>query len=469
MDNFLTITVSLIFFIIAGFFIYNDYQTDNDFDISKGLHNNLYYAELFDPIYYSYGYEEYKNIYKQPSLKKYDECAEYNLDLYPENFLTELEKSQKAHNVYFKNPTHDNAHNMIDKQYDTAFAYIKDNERFLQSLLDIDDDINFIMSNNKIISLQDMRDYFKYNIENGYAMVDKINERSKTYLHSNYSSYNLEDIPNFQLSNTDTINKKDILTKNEALKMFKIYVNASKDDIKTQKKLDDYTIDDLFLAKIPLSCYDEYVPVYGVDDDIYANMFYANIYGETGVVEDYKYRDEWYMPFAACMCPFVEEDRINWYLIKDVAEELKTNEYLGQNIIEQKFIDSPTYLNLGILSDYYESEIKKAFLNNKITPITNNMWHLFNKINTKYYLYNEVYDVIDVYESMSYFEDSSDNVCEEYQNYVIVESMFHLNYMRWSKSVFILDDTILLDDYTERQYSVNITDEKEFIYGILHN
>ena len=132
---------------------------NNNFDIENGINNQFYYEELFDPIYYSYNYENYKNIYSQPNLKKYNDCAEYELDLYPDNFLNALEKSQKAHNIYFKNPSHDNMHYMVEAQYDTAFAYIEDNKRFIQSLLDIEEDVNFVMSNDEIITVSKLREY----------------------------------------------------------------------------------------------------------------------------------------------------------------------------------------------------------------------------------------------------------------------------------------------------------------------
>ena len=442
---------------------------NNNFDIENGINNQFYYEELFDPIYYSYNYENYKNIYSQPNLKKYNDCAEYELDLYPDNFLNALEKSQKAHNIYFKNPSHDNMHYMVEAQYDTAFAYIEDNKRFIQSLLDIEEDVNFVMSNDEIITVSKLREYLQKNIDNGYAMIEKINKRSQSNGHSIYTEYNLEQYPNPELSKTDNIDLTNIITDDEALKLFKLYVKNSKDDISTQKKLDSYNVEDIFLTKIPLKCYDEYTEVYGVDDDIYAHMFYANIYGKTGIVEQYKYNEVWDMPFAGCNCPFIEEDRINWYLMKYIKDKILTNKYLGDSRIEKKFINSPTYTNSKIVSDYYEKELKIAFLKNNITNKHNEMWRLYNQINTKYFLYDEAANDINHKESLKYFEGPSDNVCEEYQNYVFVESMFHLNFMRWSESVFILNNDIELDKYEDRQYTINITDEKKFLYEVLEN
>ena len=198
-------------------------------------------------------------------------------------------------------------------------------------------------------------------------------------------------------------------------------------------------------------------------------MFYANIYGKTGIVEQYKYNEVWDMPFAGCNCPFIEEDRINWYLMKYIKDKILTNKYLGDSRIEKKFINSPTYTNSKIVSDYYEKELKIAFLKNNITNKHNEMWRLYNQINTKYFLYDEAANDINHKESLKYFEGPSDNVCEEYQNYVFVESMFHLNFMRWSESVFILNNDIELDKYEDRQYTINITDEKKFLYEVLEN
>jgi len=443
--------------------------SNNNFNIRNGLHDQMYYAELFDPIYYSYNFEEHQNIYSQPKLNRYSECAEYELDLYPEDFLKELEKSQITHNRYFRNPTHDNLHLMIDQQYNTAFAYIADNQKFLQSLLDIDEEINFVMQNDKVITLENLRQYFIKNIDNGYAMVEKIHNREKKYSHKGTSIYNIESYPMPQLSRTDTIDISDMLTKDEALKMLKLYVESSKDDVSTQKKIDSYTVNDLFLTKIPLTCYDgKYTEIYGVDDDFYAHMFYANIHGQTGIVEDYKYKGVWDMPFAGCNCPFIEEDRISFYLIKYIQEEIITNEYLGETNIEKKFINSPTYNNMKIVSDLYEKEIKLSLMSNNIDKETNAMWRVYNQINTKYFLYDEAYNDINPKESMKYFEGPSDDICEEYQNYVLVESMFHLNFMRWSEAVFILDDTMELEDYTERENKINISDERDFLYNILN-
>jgi hypothetical protein len=39
--------------------------------------------------------------------------------------------------------------------------------------------------------------------------------------------------------------------------------------------------------------------------------------------------------------------------------------------------------------------------------------------------------------SFAYFEDSTRDLCKEYQNVVFVESLFYLTFMPWSKSVYI--------------------------------
>lgn len=437
-------------------------------DVIYNQANSYYYLELFDPIYFSYGFE-YDNIQRLDfDTGKYSSCSDYSIDLFPDNFYKQLEKTNELYITYYNNPNHETAHDVINQQRETALAYIDDNERFLKSLTDIDEETTFSMTNGKFITLAEVREYINQNIFNGYNILEELQQR-QIKLHRQ-EEYNLLSAPSVSLSMSNNIDKQYLLDDEQALELLRLYVVASKDDISTQKKVSKYSTDDLFLAEIPLTC-ENNIPenVYGVDDDFYAHMFYGDYDGDINIVEDYETRGELYMPIASCNCPYSEEDRVNWYLIKHIHEDIEKNGFTEYENYERKFLHEPTYKNVLLLSDVYEKELKNSFYYDTKNEDHLLMWKRMNKINTKFFLIDELLDDINLQESSKYFNTDAKNICDEYQNYVIVESMYHLTFMQWSDAVFRDDVELPYDDDTSYEIfvSVEIDDNKKFINDLL--
>ena len=75
--------ILLFAFLGGGLFLFNSVAGEvpsekySSFDINEGLHKQYYYAELFDPIYYSNGFE-YKYFSYPEIPEKYSECSVFN-------------------------------------------------------------------------------------------------------------------------------------------------------------------------------------------------------------------------------------------------------------------------------------------------------------------------------------------------------------------------------------------------------
>jgi hypothetical protein len=432
----LSIIVSILLIVVSS----ND-NTIPDIDIQVNLADGFYYKQLLEPIYLSHGFS-YSDV--EPlrlSTRKYSSCTDSNIYLFPNEFLIELSDTQFYYTKYLNNPTHENGHRLLNQQKDTAFAYINDNQEFLRVLTDFDYDELFGLPNGKSISLKELRLYIRQNIANGYLVLEELQTR-EYMLHDN-PDYFYNSNSASSLSTTHTIDNTYLIDEESALSLLKQYVLESADDKTAHKKVDSYTEEDLFLAEIPITCEDGMnANVYGVDDDIYAHMFYGDYDGPINFIDDITQRGKLYMPIAACNCPYSEEDRVNWYVVKHIVEDLYDTGYTQFVDIERKLQEQPTYNNLNILSDLYTHQVKQDIMLNQVSDNTSLMWRRANQIDTKFFIYPELIDDINYKESSTYFTSESQNLCVEFQNYILVESLYHLNFMRWSPAVFITDEPL---------------------------
>jgi len=133
----------------------------------------------------------------------------------------------------------------------------------------------------------------------------------------------------------------------------------------------------------------------------------------------------------------------------------------GYDIIVTDFNGNDLYFERSVWS---QSE-KKLILYLKLD--------VSSSYNTKFYIYYELYDDIHYEEGMSFFGKSLnvEDVCDEYADFLIVETYFHLNFMSWSNAVYIGDNKYVGKAYTH--YNIEkldfVKDKLSFIESNINN
>ncbi|MAH45331.1 hypothetical protein CMI37_05855 [Candidatus Pacearchaeota archaeon] len=402
----------------------------------------FYYINVFEPLYFSpvdtyeqLEFDKFKPISDYSFFNQFRSCSDNHIDLYPDDFLRMLKKSELKHIKFFNNPTRTSANNLLQQQRKTAHAYLSDIDRFYKSLEGIGKEENFMMPDTQLLTITNLKQILVDFRENTYAILVELDRREKIL--TGGEQYIVEHDKQVDCGAFDEVDTRYTLTPEIAKDLFLYYIDTSKDPQSEYNRAEQIPVSDFNSYLIELNCYNDYYDyVYGVDADMYGHMFMAKYDSSAhDVLDFYERNGNFDMPFTSCFCPFVEEDRINWYLIDYFnTDEDHEEEEIG--CMEHSFSHNPTQRNLDRWANENEQHMKRAY-HTKEWDNFDTLWKEKTQIETKFFLFTEAMDDINPGYSFAYFEDSTRDLCKEYQNVVFVESLFYLTFMPWSKSVYI--------------------------------
>ena len=456
-DVIITIIVCCFFLFL---FVIDDDESSimtNDFDIKtqenfKSINEyNFYKKTLYEPILFSPLNNQNQNAFMDiidisdsSYIKRYENKYDFEFYVKPKRFYTNLENLNVAYYRYYHTPTKKNAYLLTKQQRLTIMSYIEDINTFIDNE-PLYEDIDFVNEYNVFLNKFEMNAYLLYGVDKFYDLLTEVDER---YNLISYGETVIEEPYQPNLNDYKEYNPANILNQSMANKMFSVFTYYSphkQDKIKKTLRLYD---DQFKLYYIDSRCYKHKdIPVYGIDGNFYSNIFFASI-NSTGpdLVDRYKVEEDFDMSFTFCKCPYIEEDRIQWYLINHFVKELK-----GKNIdeYETKFLNNPSTHNIKLLGKYY----KYKFFNTQDIKY----WVYYNQIQTPLFLLVDSANNIDV---KIHFDQYSCDDCKEgdrMQSLYIIDSFYSLYYPH---SMFGYDDyPITFKDYdTSVFYQYNLTD-----------
>lgn len=471
------------YFYYWGNVLNEDFEKVENTDV-ENLHN-LYMKTYLDPLFYSPGpkdefdFSGFMNFSKNQFLTK--KCG-LHYDVFPDQYLEELEVNKKITDEFFEHPSLENAGKLLDQNRDTLSRYVDGINEFGQALkknvtenrcFESDQDLKrsnyfFITPERFEITYPLLVNYTKALNDNSRALMEDIRRRREILtgggIPSLPSTTKPEGLSLSEVSweGTETaIDKKEAVeSTNERRKkeyeIFNLKEEFGADGLKLINK------DEVKQFKMKLNCIKNSSLVYGVEKDIYPNIFLAT------KPRDIEYNSTSLNFFASCRCPYSEETRLDWYMLNDLYEDV-SKEKAGNSQqrdtrigeIEHVFLKYPGTETAEKLSSAYYRELVENIKSDRFDETISVLWSRSQKEKTKIHRFRETFD--DFYNKYHmkvwyrYFNNTED-VLGENQNHthtendggeeytpnkyyaqIIMESQYHLTFMTWSDSVWRLD------------------------------
>ena len=189
-------------------------------------------------------------------------------------------------------------------------------------------------------------------------------------------------------------------------------------------------------------------PIYGWDRNIYPNL----IRGQDILLQDKRamVRDF----FTVSRCPYVEITRLKWYNLNDLYTKVETKklskDYSGKSSADLKkaeeiFLENPGEKTIDQLSRSYTYALKESLKEGRLPEQTSSMWRRSLQEESKLNAFEDTYE--DFYNEQhmrvwdSYFPEPSSNESRRvYNNFLLLESLYALNFNTWSDSIWRLEE-----------------------------
>ena len=474
-----------------GFYILEDNVYDSKLrevtnDKVIFLHNFYLYTRS-NPLFYS----PYDDI-EQINFTKFENFSEeqylsvscnQTLENYPKEYYKELTKNILATDGFLENPSTHNAYVLIEQNERTFNAYTQGLNNIIKEFANpiIENsscsenlEYEFRINYGFFIPYTDKKIY----VDNILSILDQFNQNTKIlnediqYRKKVLSGEKEFIYPKSILSKTQGSELNDYYSREMAIELlelrsindvvmsdgwdpqpettndtYEFRLNATNINI-SEIQFPDVKEDDLYLFELNLICFPfEKGLVYGIDKDIYPNIFLATYFDES--LDNL---------LSICACPYVAQTSLYWELIYDMFQRIGNqplSDYFSEpqdqelaetvnhmNAAEEDFLNYPSQDNLQFLSQTYRKvyfeHLEKGVYNEYLEEV----WKRHILIDSKIYIYKKTFDRYynNLPDRRKYFwspEYNESGLTED--NYYIeffTESFFFFNFMQWSGSVW---------------------------------
>ena len=437
----------------------------------KRLHN-FYLKTYLDPLFYSPeepgkdldldGFEKFES---QKILT--DRCGlEY--DLIPQKYFESLEKNHRATEKFIKKASRENAENLMQKNRESIKAYSEYIGNFTQVLTknvsgnkcfrngSIENSVIVTLTPGKHqIKTETLLNYTRMANENAEKLVKDLRDREKLLTSSKKLNitYNVK-IPSFygeadfDWNETET---RRIINERRTREYSSKNLEKTGMDLITVDKVNKFLMQ-------PVCLENQTLEITGTRKDVYPNIITRDrVFSEShqfdGLFENF---------FSVSKCPYVEETRLNWYVMDGIQEKLNkglvSEEYSGtdENRLESAeniFIQEPDQRHFKELSDTYNQILRKNLAQDKYSDSLGDIWRRGtqskSKIDQFKDTYNDFYNNYHMKVWQSYWPTPvSENGTvprrnkfrpSKYFSFILMESEYPLTFMTWSSSVWRLE------------------------------
>ena len=459
-------------------------------------HDPLFYSPLTDEGFDMKKYRKLEErIFSGTYLYEYFREQDLQMNLIPHDYLESLKDNILATDRFLKSPS-------IPKAEDLLYSYEHVVEQYLKNINDLGIILNMIIQNNtgdimtctdfgRVIHLETVINDLKLIAQNGGALQKEIKKRWRILKGEEKFFFPDPVLPD--LDDMQGIPRKKFLSRAKAYDILWEYFLQEWESINHEPYFSKETLMGVEIKgpyAINIDCSlespEHLVYAYFSQESfplMYPNHFLAD--GITYICDDYPECTPDNL-LAVCSCPYIEKDKVNWYLIDYMKTQLEEEPLYGSGerkisrnfdaivsqgrFLEEEFLEYPSQQTLSFLGKNYETlylemeksgKIPKAFRNKR-----ERIWKYYQLIQSKISFIPHVFDKYDfdldertathLLEPLSYadqfplvqIESENDQMnfdfalLWELTMLVLEESHYSLFYMPWAKSVWRIDEKL---------------------------